>query len=93
MRKIRKIKNHITCPLPHNSTQICYKNFIRSKILTTLAISGFTKCWHMNRTRSQMLLLDTEKPDYLVSETAPSGFVDSDGSQRRRRHYTRGLLL
>jgi hypothetical protein len=39
----KKIKNHITCPLPHNSTRNCYKDFIHPKILATLALSRFPK--------------------------------------------------
>jgi hypothetical protein len=50
-------------------------------------------CLHMNWTRSGSSCSKQEKMDPLVWQTGVSGFVDSDGSQGRRCHSTRELLL
>jgi hypothetical protein len=43
--------------------------------------------------KSRKLMLETEKLDCLVWQIGWCSFVDSDGSQGRRRHSTRELLL
>jgi hypothetical protein len=42
-------------------------------------------CCHMNRTGAESPCSKQEKPDTLVLETGPSGFVETGDSQGHRR--------